>query len=220
MQAPDRDVAATGSLRGRALAPLPVDRDQAGSPWVMHPALFRDCWQTYLFHERIQTRYRRRFKDVGSGCGLGFIPYGIVRYGMNGEQKVTRAIERASQRVRRYLAAQLDQLGVTEIEAHLLARLASKGPCSVAEVQGAFGLRPSTLTNALDRLERKGFLLRQIHPADRRTFLLALTTPGREAARLVVAEVDVLEARVTGRVSADQLAAFHAVVAAIEDSLQ
>ena len=139
---------------------------------------------------------------------------------MNGEQKVTRAIERANQRVRRYLARHLDELDITEIEAHLLARLGSKGPSTVAAVQEAFGLRGSTLTNALDRLERKGLLERQIHQADRRTYLLALTEPGVEAARRVVAMVDVIEARVASSVSADQLRAFHAVVAALEESVE
>jgi DNA-binding MarR family transcriptional regulator len=139
---------------------------------------------------------------------------------MNGEQKVTRAVERANQRVRRYLARHLDELGITEIEAHLLARLGSKGPGTVAAVQEAFGLRGSTLTNALDRLERKGLLERQVHQADRRTYLLALTEPGMAAARQVVAMVDVIEARVAGGVSADQLRAFHGVVAALEESVK
>lgn len=139
---------------------------------------------------------------------------------MNGEQKVTRAVERANQRVRRYLARHLDELGITEIEAHLLARLGSKGPSTVAAVQEAFGLRGSTLTNALDRLERRGLLERRIHQADRRTYLLALTEPGLAAARQVVTLVDVLEARVAGRVTPDQLRAFHAVIAALEESLE
>jgi DNA-binding MarR family transcriptional regulator len=138
---------------------------------------------------------------------------------MNGEQKVTRAVERASQRVRRYLATHLEQLDITEIEAHLLARLAAKGPSTVAQLQSAFGLRPSTLTNALDRLERRGFLVRQLHTDDRRTFLIALTPPGSDAAGRVTSLVDVLEARVGERVTADQLRAFHAVVAALEESL-
>jgi len=138
---------------------------------------------------------------------------------MNGEKRVIRTIERANQRVRRYLAAQLDDLDITEIEAHLIARLAARGPCSVAEVQQAFGLRRSTLTNALDRLERKGMLTRRLHPADRRTFLLELTTPGRQAASRVTGVVDVLEEQVRTRVSADQLGAFHAVMAALEELL-
>lgn len=139
---------------------------------------------------------------------------------MNGELKVTRAVERASQRVRAYLARHLDELGISDIEAHLLARLAAKGPCTVAAVQQAFGLRRSTLTNALDRLERRGLLERRVHPADRRTFLLALTEQGLAAARQVVSLVDAIEARVAGQVTAEQLQAFHAVVTALEESLQ
>jgi DNA-binding MarR family transcriptional regulator len=139
---------------------------------------------------------------------------------MNDKQKVTRAVERASQRVRRYLADHLAELDITEIEAHLLARLAGKGPCSVAAVQEAFGLRRSTLTNALDRLERKGLLLRQIHPHDRRTFLLSLTRPGMTAAGQVITLVDVVEARIAERVSAEQVSAFQEVVAALEEALR
>ena len=139
---------------------------------------------------------------------------------MNGERTVTRTVERANQRVRRHLAARLDKLDITEIEAHLLARLADKGPCSTADLQQAFGLRPSTLTNALDRLERRDFLQRRTNPGDRRSFLLALTTTGRKAARTVIALVDTLEAEVTARVTTAQLQGFHAVIAALEDSLQ
>src|SRR5262249_24358966 len=128
-------------------------------------------------------------------------------------------IERANQRVRRYLAAELSDLDITEIEAHLIARLSARGPCTVAEVQQAFGLRRSTLTNALDRLEHKGLLTRQVHPADRRTFQLELTPRGREAAGRVRGVVDLLEKRLLARVSADEIDAFLAVMAALEDQL-
>src|SRR5215469_13874264 len=115
---------------------------------------------------------------------------------MNGEKRILRTIERANQRVRRYLAAQLDDLGITEIEAHLLARLAARGPLLVSEVQQAFGLRRSTLTNALDRLQQKELLTRQLYAGDRRTFMLDLTPRGREAAGRVTGVVDVLEEQV------------------------
>jgi DNA-binding MarR family transcriptional regulator len=138
---------------------------------------------------------------------------------MSGEQGVTRSIERASQRVRGYLATHLEKLDVTEIEAHLLARLVARGQCSVADLQRAFGLRPSTLTNALDRLERRRFLRRKSDPLDRRTFVLELTAAGKRAAREVIALVDSLEARVGAQVSDDQLEAFRTVIAALEDAL-
>jgi DNA-binding MarR family transcriptional regulator len=121
--------------------------------------------------------------------------------------------------VRRYLAANLDRLEVTEIEAHLLARLLAKGPLSIAELQRAFGLRPSTLTNALNRLERREFLVRESDPVDRRTFTVRLTESGSDAARDVIALVDSLEARLAERVSEKQLDAFLAVIAALEDSV-
>jgi DNA-binding MarR family transcriptional regulator len=121
--------------------------------------------------------------------------------------------------VRRHLAANLDRLEVTEIEAHLLARLLAKGPLSIAELQRAFGLRPSTLTNALNRLERREFLVRESDPVDRRTFTVRLTESGSDAAREVIALVDSLEARLAERVSEKQLDGFVAVIAALEDSV-
>src|SRR6516165_4344532 len=85
-------------------------------------------------HDGPSPRRLRPGLHVHSGRGL-VIPYGIIPSRMSGEQGVIRSIERANQRVRRYLAKHLEQLGVTEIEAHLLARLAAKGPCSVADLQ-------------------------------------------------------------------------------------
>lgn len=138
---------------------------------------------------------------------------------MSGEAGVVRSVERANQRVRRYLAANLDRLGVTEIEAHLLARLLAKGPLSIAELQRAFGMRPSTLTNALDRLQRRKFLVRESDPADRRTFTVRLTNEGSKAAREVIALVESLEARLAEQVTEKQLEDFLAVIAALEDSV-
>jgi DNA-binding MarR family transcriptional regulator len=138
---------------------------------------------------------------------------------MNGEKRIVRTVERANQRVRRYLAAQLDDLDITEIEAHLIARLSVRGPCTVSEIQQAFGLRRSTLSNALDRLEDKDLLTRETHRADRRTFLLELTPSGLEAAARVRGVVDDLERHVQAEVSAEQLAAFYTVMAALEGRL-
>src|SRR5690348_3220695 len=108
--------------------------------------------------DRRRTRSRRR------AGARPVLPYGRVPFQMNAELKITRSVERANQLVRRYLTTHLDRLGVSDIEAHLLARLAAKGPCTVADVQRAFGLRASTLSNALDRLDRRGLLTRQSHP--------------------------------------------------------
>ena len=85
--------------------------------------------------------------------------------------------------------------------------------------QKAFAMRPSTLTNALDRLESRRFLVRRSDPKDRRTFVLELTAAGGRAAADVVSLVDALERRVGERVSARQLASFHAVIAALEGAL-
>jgi DNA-binding MarR family transcriptional regulator len=139
---------------------------------------------------------------------------------MNSEAKVTRTIERANQLVRRYLAAHLERLDITEVEAHILARMSARGPCSVADLRAAFGFRASTLTNALDRLAGKGLLARRTDPGDRRTFQLDLTASGRRLSRRVISLVDDLEDRLRSKVSAAQVEAFQVVVAALEEALR
>jgi DNA-binding MarR family transcriptional regulator len=138
---------------------------------------------------------------------------------MNGEQRVIRAVERVNQRVRRYLSQAMSQMDINEIEAHILARLKGQGPSSVADLQAAFGMRPSTLTNALDRLTAKKYVRRQTSPTDRRSVIVSLTATGTRKATRVIALVDVIESKVAERISTTQAEAFLAVIEAIESSL-
>jgi DNA-binding MarR family transcriptional regulator len=43
-------------------------------------------------------------------------------------------------------------------------------------------VHPASVTNAVDRLEAQGFVVREPHPRDRRTTLAALTDEGRDVA--------------------------------------
>jgi DNA-binding MarR family transcriptional regulator len=134
---------------------------------------------------------------------------------------VLRSIERAAQLLSRELARRLGG-GLSEAEAHLLFHLEHlpRGTVpSVRELQRAFGLRPSTLTAVIDRLERQGLVERRLNPADRRSFLIAPTPSARKTIRHVSAVLDELESAVRGRVTAAQLAGFDAVLAALEDAL-
>jgi len=88
---------------------------------------------------------------------------------------------------------------------------------NVRELAEDTGTRATTLTGVLDRLERRGYLTRELDPADRRSFRLTLTAPGRAAARKVRAAVTDLEADALAGVSARQLAGYHAVVSALQE---
>jgi len=107
-------------------------------------------------------------------------------------------------------------LEVSQAEAHVLAFLGEQGgAASLRALHRSFGHRPSTLTSLTDRLEGRGLLRREIHPEDRRSFLLRLTPRGRARARAVLRALGKLEARTRAAVSERQIEAYRAVLEAM-----
>lgn len=92
-----------------------------------------------------------------------------------------------------HLEAELADLDLTQGEIHVLSLLGHLGTMSVAELQRGVRHRPSTLTGILDRLDRKGFIRRQINEADRRSNLIELTPQGEVAAERIAEAMDRVE---------------------------
>jgi DNA-binding MarR family transcriptional regulator len=128
---------------------------------------------------------------------------------------VVAAIERASHQIAAYLSHELADLGVGQAEAHVLVRLA-QGATSPNELHRLFGHKRSTLTSVLDRLESRGYSRREIHPEDRRSFLISLTEDGKTAAATAAGAVDRLQQKVTAATSPSDRAGLAAVVAALD----
>ena len=63
-----------------------------------------------------------------------------------------------------------------------LEALLHKGPLTITEIQGKVLLASGSMTVAVDRLERKGFLVRKAAPNDRRAKVLELTAAGKRVA--------------------------------------
>jgi MarR family transcriptional regulator, organic hydroperoxide resistance regulator len=102
-------------------------------------------------------------------------------------------------------------------EVNALAQLAAGAPSTVAELQAATGQRASTLTGVLDRLERRGLIERRLNPRDRRSFTIALTATGADAAERVKGAFAALDRRAREAVDTRSLEGFFAVLAALED---
>jgi MarR family 2-MHQ and catechol resistance regulon transcriptional repressor len=68
-------------------------------------------------------------------------------------------------------------LGLTDFAA--LEALLHKGPLTITEIQGKVLLASGSMTAAVDRLEKKGFIKRGPAPSDRRAKVLHLTPEGR-----------------------------------------
>jgi DNA-binding MarR family transcriptional regulator len=128
---------------------------------------------------------------------------------------VIAAWQRTTHRLLAAIDAELADLGLTAGEINALAALGA-GARTARELADATGQRPSTLTGVLDRLERRGLLVRRPNPADRRSILLVTTPQGHAHARRVGAAFAAVEARIAGAVAMVQL---EALLAAVDTAL-
>jgi len=124
-------------------------------------------------------------------------------------------IHKSTRQIAGYFERELAEAGIPPQEGHLLSYLRSYGPCPVSEVVTVFGLRGSTATSVLDRMEDRGFIARRDNPDDRRSFLLELTAEGRKLAEIVQVAVEKIENAIARRVSESQEKGFRAVLDAV-----
>jgi DNA-binding MarR family transcriptional regulator len=125
-------------------------------------------------------------------------------------------VHRATHRIGLYLD-DLGEPGLTQGEGHILALLAQSSPASIADLHRGLAHKRSTLTSILDRLANRGLITRQVGKADRRTFLISLTTKGRKLARRVSRHLVALERAVLQRASACEISNFSKVVTLLEE---
>jgi MarR family transcriptional regulator, organic hydroperoxide resistance regulator len=124
------------------------------------------------------------------------------------------ALQRATHRTLALLAKTVAEAGLelTASEMNVLANLAERGDLTISELGSAAGSRPTTLTGVLDRLERRGDIIRAPHATDRRAVVIRLTPAGRATATSIRTAIAELESRALEGVASEQLAGFHAVV--------
>jgi DNA-binding MarR family transcriptional regulator len=125
-------------------------------------------------------------------------------------------LHKATHQVGLYIHRELSGIAISQAEAHVLSHLSARGPCSIADVHHSFGHRRSTLTSILNRLEDRGLIAREIHPDDRRSYLLRLTREGRPLATKARRTLERLEGSALSCVGEQQVAAFIAVIEAIQ----
>lgn len=128
------------------------------------------------------------------------------------------ALHRATHATLHALARELTGLGLSSSETNVLAVLADGRSRAVGELAAATATRPTTLTSVLDRLAGRGLVVRELDPADRRSFVVELTGTGREAAAAVDKAVRRLERTALAGVSETELAGFRAVLNALREA--
>jgi MarR family transcriptional regulator, organic hydroperoxide resistance regulator len=128
------------------------------------------------------------------------------------------ALHRTTHHTLHVLSAALADLNLSAAEINALANLGGGGTVNVRQLSEKTGIRTSTLTGLLDRLENRGYLTRELDPADRRSFRLPLTETGQAVAARVLGAVAELERDALARLSATQLAGYHAVITALQEA--
>jgi DNA-binding MarR family transcriptional regulator len=129
-------------------------------------------------------------------------------------------LHKASRQLSVYLEPPHGEAGLTPVEGHLLTYLNSYAPAAIGELVRVFGIKQSTFTSILDRLEKDGLIRREMNPADRRSFLIHITDRGRTRAEQSNRMLLQLEEAIRSRVSPRDVAGFHAVMRAVEEVTQ
>jgi MarR family transcriptional regulator, organic hydroperoxide resistance regulator len=130
---------------------------------------------------------------------------------------VILALQRATHATLQVLASRLAGLNLSASEINVLANLADGRNRSVGEIASDTATKPTTLTSVLDRLARRGYLTRDLDPADRRSFVVSLTDDGRRVAGAARAAAADLERAALAAVSDTDLAGFRAVTRALTE---
>ena len=98
------------------------------------------------------------------------------------------------------------ELTFARFEVMMLLSFSHTGQLPLGKIGQRLQVHPASVTNAIDRLEAGGFVVRVPHPYDGRTTLASITQHGREVA---IAAAEQLNTEVFGRsgLTADELRA-------------
>ena len=124
-------------------------------------------------------------------------------------------LHKAIRQISLYFEENGREAGLTPGESHMLAYLRVYQPTPVSELHRVFGIKRSTLTSQLDRLEKQGLIGREVSPDDRRSFLVSLTPEGDATAHRIEVHTNALEDRIRSGVTEDDIAGFNAVIEAV-----
>ena len=75
-------------------------------------------------------------------------------------------------------------------EVLMLLMFSSQGSLPMRVIGSRLQVHPTSVTNAVDRLEAVGLVERQPHPSDRRTTLVAITEAGRALAKAATEDLN------------------------------
>ncbi len=103
---------------------------------------------------------------------------------------ITRAHQIILARVNEALAPH--GLTFSRYEALVLISFTRRGSLPMGKIGERLQVHPTSVTNAIDRLEAAGYVRRLAHPTDRRTTLAEITEAGRATVELATKDLEVI----------------------------
>ena len=79
-------------------------------------------------------------------------------------------------------------VGLTQTQFAVLARLWESGACSQNELGRSAAIDSATILGVVQRLQTAGFVTTEAHPSDKRRRIVDLTAAGRETVELAIAK--------------------------------
>jgi DNA-binding MarR family transcriptional regulator len=95
---------------------------------------------------------------------------------MQSLRRIIKSLQDYSQKVNSYF-------GITGPQLWVLKAISQSGSLSLGDLSKRMYLHPSTLTGVVDRLEKKGYVLRDRSDVDRRVVKVKLTSKGSKLAK-------------------------------------
>ncbi|MBS1493057.1 MAG: MarR family transcriptional regulator [Bacteroidetes bacterium] len=130
---------------------------------------------------------------------------------------VLSPIHRSIRAIDRYLSRIFQPKGFSVKEAHLLGYLLYYSPCTVNNLINVLGVKNSTLTSMITRLEDKELLKRKINSEDKRSFEIILTAKGKRVSADFHKYVRELEEKILKKLSNEDVNSLKKIVVEIEE---
>lgn len=134
-------------------------------------------------------------------------------------EQASNALRDLYLRSHRLIDRQMSAEGVSFARAKVLMMIAREGSLRSVDLASFFGYAPRTVTEAIDGLEREGFVRRDPDPNDRRAKRISLTPSGEAAARVAEARRIRFVDAVFGALSQDECAALVGLIGKLNTRL-
>lgn len=115
------------------------------------------------------------------------------------------ALQRATHATLHVLTTRLADWELSAAEINALGNLADGRVRTVSQLAADIGVRPTTVTGVLDRLQGKALITREALPTDRRAVAIRLTEAGEETASVVATAFREVGDAALARLSPDEV---------------